>query len=188
MTFDISSSWLTKFRFDPITTGAFRGTYALQGSLSSRSTGGTAEHRLELVEAALASPAAAIRKKIFRLTLEDALSEENVFRASSFCETLHEFGWGIHIVFDGFSLPDAAVKDILFGAQWIVVKTTSNIVSFGGNEFWYLPSPKEPLKDPTFPLRLGPNGSVLYLSTKDLDEVVVLDFLSRSKYDWNILL
>ena len=185
MTFDTQSPWLQKFRFDPITTGVFRGHYALQGSLNSRSTGGDAEHRLKLIETAVNSPAYGLRRKLFRLTLEDALTEENLFRAVSLCASLHEFGWEIQIVFDGFSLPEATVRDVLMGAQWRIIKTSSNIVAYGGNEYWYLPGNGSPLKDPTFPVQ---QGTVLYLSAKDLDEIVVLDFLSKSKYDWNILL
>lgn len=179
------STWLQKFRFEPITTGFFKGHYALQGTLSPTSTNGTPEHRLGIIEAALNSPAAKLRRKVFRLTIEGLLPPEDIDRAISFLETFAKFGWNIHLVFDGFTLPDGIGVSLLRGAAWVVVKTSSAIVSYAGNEYWYLPKPGEALRDPTFPVQ---PSTVLYLLTKDLDEIEVLDFLGRSKFDWNVLL
>lgn len=181
----INSPWLTKLRYEPISTGVFHGHYALQGILTPNSNEGDPERQLELLETILKHPAAKVLRKIFRLTLDGLIGEENVFRAFNFCEALQGYGWEIQLVFDGFSLPAATVREALTSTQWVIIKTSSNIIAYGSNELWYLPKAPEGLKDPTMPLN---KGTVLYLGTKDFEEVQVLDFLARSKYDWNILL
>jgi hypothetical protein len=181
----IESPWLSKLRFEPLTTGMFRGHYAVQGTLSPTSSGGTPEHRVNILEVLLKHPAYKFPRKIFRLTLDGAISEETTFRAISFCEALRGYGWEIQFVFDGFSIPDSALKDVLTGAQWIIIKTSANIVPYGSNELWYFPKVSETLKDPIIP----PNrNTVLYLGVKDFEQTQIVEFLTRSVYDWNLLL
>ena len=185
MTIDITSSFVLKPRYEPIATGYFRGIWALQAQIGAGPC--SAEHVVEIFRAVLSSPILKARRKIARFTIEGSLSSEQSFYLESLASCLRDYGFEIHFVYDGFNyIP--ALRSL---ASWVVAKSSALEMPHGGNEIWYIAPEGKPLADPIMPVvtthQLA-QATLLYLSAKGRDDSEILEFLSRSKYQWSMML
>jgi hypothetical protein len=178
MILDSSNPLLQKIRFEPISTGYFRGAYAVQAQLGI--TPSTPEQLVELIFHVIrTSGMEKIRRKLFRLTVEGTPSQEVQYSAEALCASLVEYNYQIQIVFNGIDYFRA-----LRGANWVIAKSSSIEIPFGGNEIWYFPPEGKPLVDVVAPIK---ETTLMYLAPKGLSEGELLEFLARSHYTWNML-
>ena len=177
MTIETTIPLLSRLRFEPIASGYFKGVFAIQAKLEDLPA--TPEQIVKVIFDGILATAKPVRRKIFRLFVEGEPSSETQTRIESLCAALVDYGFQIQVVFDGKHWFRA-----LQGANWIVVKTSEPFVAFGGNELWYIAEEGKRLDDPTAPIRAD---TPLYLQAKGRSESEVLEFLSRSKYNWNML-
>lgn len=184
MTIDLTSGFLVKPRYEPISTGYFRGMWALQAQIGSGPC--SAEHIVEILRAVLGTPIAKARRRIARFTVEGSLGPDAAFYFESLVSSLKEYGFEVQIVYDGFNY-----SPLLRLASWVVAKSSALEMPHGGNEIWFIAPEGKGLVDPIMPIAISAQGiqtTLLYLSAKGRDDSEVLEFLSRSKYQWSMLL
>lgn len=167
---------LSKLRFEPITTGAFKGVYAVQARLTDLP--GTAEGIVDAVFA-IKPVADRLRRRIFRLSTNGPIDTVVAEKAEALCAALFEYGYQIQIVYDGLNWFRA-----LSAASWIIANSSRTEMPHGGNEVWYTPdSEKGPIADPIVATR---PETLMYLGIGKRSEEEILDFLSRSRHNWNL--
>lgn len=177
MNIETTIPMLPKIRYDPITTGYFKGAFAVQANLAN--VPAKPEEIVNVIFKGIKPAGDVLRRRIFRLNVEGHIDENTALSAETLCASLVEYGYQIHIIYDGLNWFRA-----LKGASWVICKSERLEMPHGGNEVWYIPPEGRALSDPIVPIR---PDTWMYLAAKGRDESEVLEFFSRSKYVWNML-